>query len=481
MTQRNQQRRLLVFVVAALATGCANGSEPHAQHVGVHEDRFAKARAEDIPSIASGWSAPVRLEVSGEFWGDSLWVKQDASVIYFMHYPGDAMTDVMVKNEPKHDPDVYMSVAPFEVAQPVSDFQLDHPVWGCAGPMIDENGDFWFMSNRQWETDKNVDTDIYRNGEYLAFNTDDWYTNPHYCVATDELWFDHHDQEIMVLRNASAGEFAGQAELAPMPLNSSIESAKDSHPWLNTDGSVMYFSSTRNRLGHGPSIMTSRRASDGTWSEPELVVWDAEYGVGEPSLTADGSKLFYEQVYYNEWKEFTTEFYYLQRTGAAVAGLAPTSASEPADASQDLFPVGALLGLGATKRTTVDPTGNSLTWEYTFGNNPFPMLLAQSVDVRAEHLGVVVRLRSQVATRLSVVLSEVDGARYDELIDLPAGETIELVIPFSDFGLQESSYDSNARLDRDRIDSLALIDAKAILGQATGANNLIVERFGFAR
>ncbi|MEZ5977442.1 MAG: hypothetical protein R3F34_04410 [Planctomycetota bacterium] len=249
-------RRSWIAVLGALAAACANGGEYDG--AAASGDRFAKARATDVPKIAEGWSAPVRLDVSGDYWGDSLWVTPDGSAIYFMYYPGDAMTDVVVRGEPKHDPDVYVSEAPFRSMRPVDRFQLDHPVWGCAGPMIDDSGDFWFMSNRQWEEDRSLDTDIYRNGEFLAFNTDDSYTNPHSCVATDELWFDLHDERIMVLRDAAENGFAGEAELAPEPPNSPKKGRRTA-PVAEPDGRTMYFRRPATGSATVWSIFTCRR------------------------------------------------------------------------------------------------------------------------------------------------------------------------------------------------------------------------------
>ena len=171
---------LLALSVAHIGAGNRPQTDPKT-------DPWAAVRDADKPVIAQGWSQPVRLEVSGSgrYWGDSLWVTPDGTQIYFMVYDGDAMTDVMIKKAPKDDPDIYVSDAPFHTKRKVDRFELSRQYIGDAGPMIDDQGDFWYMSNRKYLVDRSLDTDIYRNKDRLPFNTNAQEGNPHYCVAKD--------------------------------------------------------------------------------------------------------------------------------------------------------------------------------------------------------------------------------------------------------------------------------------------------------
>ncbi|MEZ5977441.1 MAG: hypothetical protein R3F34_04405 [Planctomycetota bacterium] len=46
--------------------------------------------------------------------------------------------------------------------------------------------------------------------------------------------------------------------------------------------------------------------------------------------------------------------------------------------------------------------------------------------------------------------TERGGARYDRLLTVPAGGSVDLVLPFADFGLQQGSTDADGHLDPDR-------------------------------
>ena len=147
--------------------------------------RWADAWANDQPTGAERWTPPTRVPVGGDWWGDSPWISPNGQTLYFMYYPGDPLTPPVTEQA-----DVHVSYWPFESHEPVTIYDLSQPVYGAAGPMIDDDGGFWFMSNRDYANDGNIDTDIYRDGVRLAFNSQVlWYGNPHYCVETEELWF----------------------------------------------------------------------------------------------------------------------------------------------------------------------------------------------------------------------------------------------------------------------------------------------------
>ena len=271
---------------------------------------------QDQPQIAQGWSDPVLLEVNQDDWGDSLWVTPDGESIYFMWVKGDPFSAVVLGDGNfAENPDIYRSDKPFVTKQKDTRFYFDEDPWGAAGPMFDEEGNAWYMSNREYSVNQKHDTDIYLNFELLPFNNDESYVNPHYCTSKDELWFDRDDTEILVLKNAKENNFEGTPELAPVPINDVNPAVKDSQPWLSSDCNTMYFSSTRDHLEAGPFIYMSERTDDG-WTTPVAIISGVELAVGEPSLTNDGgnnARLFYEQIVRNDQGVYTTLFFYIEK------------------------------------------------------------------------------------------------------------------------------------------------------------------------
>ena len=271
--------------------------------------------ANDPPQFGEGWGNPTLLEVNLNDWGDSIWVTPTGERIYFMWIEGDPFSSIFLgKGAITTDPDVYYSDEPFVEKHVDTRFYLTEKYYGAAGPMIDAEGNYWYMSVRDYINDGKTDTDIFRNFERLPFNTDAQHTNPHYCVAKDELWFDLDDHQIMVLEKAKENGFNGVPVDAPEPINTPGDEVKESQPWLSSDCNTMYF--TSGRLGT-LGIFKSTRNESNEWSEPIPIIYGTKYGVGEPSLTNDGkegSRLFYEQILRNEdTSVFTTVFFYIEK------------------------------------------------------------------------------------------------------------------------------------------------------------------------
>jgi hypothetical protein len=319
----NKKLRIFIWVVgiflSLIVLGAIFGGEKNKREEAiVSEDSggWKEVWEKDRPTVAEGWGEPAMLEVNLDDWGDSLWVTPDGKSIYFMWVKGDPLTDIFLgKGYTGGQPSIYVSHSPFETKQIVDKYYFAEKDFGAAGPMQDDNGDWWYMTNRQWKENKKIDTDIHMNYDLLPFNNDEQYVNPHYCVSKDELWFDRDDTEIMVLKNAKAGGFAGVAGLAPEPINDVKPETKESQPWLSSDCNTMYFSSSRDS-GTSPHIYMSERIGKDEWSKPVPIVYGTTYGVGEVSLTNDGgegAKLFYEQIIRNEDETFTTLFFYVEK------------------------------------------------------------------------------------------------------------------------------------------------------------------------
>lgn len=57
-----------------------------------------------------------------------------------------------------------------------------------------------------------------------------------------------------------------------------------------------------------PSLM----ASEGNWGTPERVIY-SDLAVGEPSITADGEYLYYEQIFHDGSGNFNPEIMRVKR------------------------------------------------------------------------------------------------------------------------------------------------------------------------
>jgi Tol biopolymer transport system component len=305
----------LALVVAALAcNGEAASPTPTTASAtaalipGQPTDNWAAIRAADVAQVAEGWGTPVRLEASDGGWEDSLFVMPDGSAVLFMYYPGeDLLSDVLKGGPFADDIDIYFSNSPFTTKELDTRYYFSEDLWSAAGPMIAENGDAYYHANRQGGEDNSFDDDIYRNKELLPFNVNEKNErNPHYCAAQDELWFDENDQDIYVLKNAAAGNFTGAPQLAPPPLNAE---GQDFQPWLSADCQTLYFTSGRSGF---TAIYMTQRLDDETWSEPEIVI-RSNAAVGEASLTTDGQRLFFIQLFADGQGHFTTDMFYTER------------------------------------------------------------------------------------------------------------------------------------------------------------------------
>ena len=99
-----------------------------------------------------------------------------------------------------------------------------------------------------------------------------------------------------ILYNAAAGNWAGTPVPAPEPLQ--LWWTSDFQPYLTDDCNTIYFSSNRNDVPGitGPIIYKSTYSGD-VRSNPTPEIWSSTFGVGEATLTSDGKKLYFVQVF----------------------------------------------------------------------------------------------------------------------------------------------------------------------------------------
>ncbi|MBD3217819.1 MAG: hypothetical protein GF310_06030 [candidate division Zixibacteria bacterium] len=105
--------------------------------------------------------------------------------------------------------------------------------------------------------------------------------------------------------------FVSDAWQEPENLGAPVNSSRDDlQPTFTAEGDTMYFASGRNAL-IGMAIF--RSVWDGnSWGDPELVIQGI---VGEPSLTADGTLLYFVHVLSDLDGTFDADIWYCERLG----------------------------------------------------------------------------------------------------------------------------------------------------------------------
>ncbi len=241
--------------------------------------------------VPPGWSTPVKFGLNDAGWEDSPYLARDGKTLYFFYHPGsdfitkldDALKEGALKGH--FDGRIYTSPHPFTTKQlhPVSVPDLVTE----AGPYVSTSGDLYYhANNRRVELGREAPESIYKNGTRLDLGTGGPETNPHYCDAMEELYFDAGDQDVLVYKD-------GKATLLPPPIN--LPNTQDFQPFLTDDCRTMYFTSGRGSGAAWLAIYRSQRLGPFDWSEPELVVSHPD-GVGEVSMSADGRQMAFAQL-----------------------------------------------------------------------------------------------------------------------------------------------------------------------------------------
>ncbi|MFA4890429.1 MAG: hypothetical protein WC587_02225 [Candidatus Paceibacterota bacterium] len=254
-------------------------------------------RPKNTATLSDEWSQPIALSLNSNLWEDGAYISGDGKTLYYAIYPGEDLINDFFNNDFKGDIDVYYSEYPFEHGEKHT---LSKKPWSEGGVMISGN-DIYYHSNKPVNNnDKNYDTNIYKNDELLSFNSEVPQDDPHYCSKLDELYF-WSENQIFVFRN-------NKVEKLSSPINKGEENIQ---PFLTPDCQTMYFTSKRDN-DQVPKIYKSNKISDNNWSEPEIVV-SGKFGVGEPTLTDDGIKLFFVQIFRSDEGKYSSDIYYAMK------------------------------------------------------------------------------------------------------------------------------------------------------------------------
>lgn len=298
-----------LFIVGLAACSDPSFSEPEPQPTQI---------ANDVPLVPAtiheaGWSIPEKLGFNDAGWEDSPYITRDGSQILFFYHPWPSLADPTIAEElteyiisnPQEaideglDGKIFISNSPFtdKAIHPVSQSKEYPSAEAC--PYISESGDMFYTSTKDsFVQGEGVPATAYRNGERLDFGTGEEESNPHYCEALDEMWFDcPGDTNICLMKEAMKSGFSGEVNLAPYPINSNDSDVTDFQPFLTDDCQTLYFSSTRQESGLIAIYKTMR--NEDSWSEPELFI-SHPAGVAELSMTSDGREMIFAQLFWRE-------------------------------------------------------------------------------------------------------------------------------------------------------------------------------------
>lgn len=247
-----------------------------------------------------GWAAPVKLPVSDGGWEDSAYLTRSGNQVLFFYHPApDILNDPEAALRIQPDGRIYVSSRPFTSKSLHSVSRPDFTSEG--GPYISAGGVLFYHRTFAPAPTPNR---IVRDGEILELGTPGHESNPHYCDAQDELYFDDDVSDIWVYKHGSATRL-------PPPINGSTV---DYQPFLTDDCQTLYFTSSRGAAGGSlpQQIYRATRAGEFAWNEPVLVIAHPD-GAGEFSMSRAGDKMVFVELTRVPGGGFRTDMYYSSR------------------------------------------------------------------------------------------------------------------------------------------------------------------------
>jgi len=339
--------------VSLVTAGCSPAADsPSSGITDAKYDSGYKARAMQELGVSPAWGTPelVPGEVNTAGWEDSAYISPDGTTLYFQYFPGDMfrIEDVFRYHRPVEqggiggDPAQYgkfhrgppRGVSPAYTSDTlmsrligsnfgdVKRFPFSRDGVNEWGVMQAPDKSYYYVSH---DPTRKLNMDLYRNGAPLPIPAREKYNedNPHFASTRygRELFFDSNDRpasagksHIWVTREED-GKYSEPIMLsAPVNLPGSTEV----QPHLAGDGRL-YFTSAR---GGVIAIYASLRTGSNTWGEPEKVLWPTKasgprvWGVGEPTLTADGQWLYFVVVFDNGAQAFDADVARVRRNSA---------------------------------------------------------------------------------------------------------------------------------------------------------------------
>jgi len=329
---------LLVGMGTCFLLEVYGGSTPEYQPGTESEWRTLKDKAINEVKVAPGWAQPRLLgpSVNSAGWEDSACIANDGQTLWFAYIPCDLINWVALekgditkfdtfRRGPNRDANPVFAINILECRKrgdafgppAVSRWSRDtDPVWQAESSLAHAGQHFvWNTNHPASPTDH--DTNIYMDGKRLPapVNTDKDENDPFFRDGELFFWSDNRPggmggKDLWMTRQEPDGGWT-EPVLMPEPINSASSDSWQCH--LTGDGDLFFTSNPEGPL----CIYVSRRTGPGTWSEPEKVVWPSPgskaVGIAEPTLTSDGSWLYFCVLFKNDNGAFDLDIAYTRR------------------------------------------------------------------------------------------------------------------------------------------------------------------------
>lgn len=244
--------------------------------------------------VYTGWQAPISVVNTNE-WEDAVSISPDGNTLYYTKGEGLDVDSYEAK----------LINGVFGEPTPHSFNQVGLP----DGAVHTQDNTLLYFASIRADGKGSADIYTYKNGiieNIEAINTEYLESEPFISADGSTLYFGSNrpgssgDADIWFSRKVN-GEWQ-----EPENLGAPINSDKlDTQPFVTADGNELYFTSTnRNGIG-GPAIFKSTKVN-GAWQEPEVVISGF---VGEPTLTADKSKLYFVHIFRDGSKLLDADIY----------------------------------------------------------------------------------------------------------------------------------------------------------------------------
>lgn len=358
MSRRLPLSHWLLLGAISLLLACSQSTpappQPGPPGLPLTPDQVAAYKAAAVAElgVAAEWGVPELLTaVNTVGWEDSAYISPDGNLLYFQYFPGDMfrIEDVFRFHRPKAQGGLGADPAQREryhrgpargvepaytsdtlVAQRQGDsfgqpqrFVHSRDGRNEWGVMTGSDGAFYYVSH---DPSRELNMDIYRNEQLLPIPGREKYheDNPHFAVTPfgRELFFDSGNRpaakgksHIWVTREKD-GRF-DEPQMLAAPIN--LPGSTEVQPHLGPD-KQLYFTSARDGT---IAVYAAPRLGGDSFGEPRKLLWTTRksgpraWGVGEPTLTADGQWLYFVVVFDNGRQEFDADIARVRRKAVA--------------------------------------------------------------------------------------------------------------------------------------------------------------------
>lgn len=260
-------------------------------------DEWDAIKAQDIAIVSSEWSTPINVPLNSAGWEDGAYISNDGNTLYFTYINYDLFNNKVIGIDrdtqglcsphcgvyPRAD--VFYSVNN-AVAKPYS-LSIPYPIGGL---VLDGDTAYYHK-----HSDTTL-TDIYSNinGNEVKIETvNSQYRDDDPFVKGDAMFFWSDRPSTLEGNNIFFSQRVDGIFQTPVMLPEPINSnANDMQPFAYANS--LYFSSDRD----GSLKIYKTSLVSGNWTTPTIVI-QSKYGVGEPTLPDDGSKLYFVQFFKN--------------------------------------------------------------------------------------------------------------------------------------------------------------------------------------